>query len=196
MSSHREWVSFLQLCQHPVYKICDNDIRMGIMRAKISNYAFHPTDTGFRRPASRSSFTANSKNRKSISPLLSTPLWQPKGTGGWTSRRYTCIDEFKIGMRISIPRNSIIIGRYPFISVIEPPMNATLPVCLVSNLNLELSNEPRIVIFCFSNPLTGRKLSKWAQLGQVQYEVSLILISKQKRRIGKPCNCFEIVWFD
>ena len=38
----------LQLCQHPwVYKIGDNDIRMGIMRTKISNYAFHTADTGF-----------------------------------------------------------------------------------------------------------------------------------------------------
>ena len=57
------------------------------------------------------------------------------------------------------------IGRYPFISVIDPPMKATRAVFFFSNAKRELENELRLVKFSVSkarsplNPQMQRRAS-------------------------------------
>ena len=104
--------------------------------------------------ASCSSLTANSRNNKSIGPWEMTSLSKRKAPVVEQVEEIPALINLNFVCGNLFFRDSIIMGRYPSISVIEPPMNATRPVFSVSNITQEFCRDPRRVIFLLSKAWT------------------------------------------
>ena len=138
-----------QLLEHArVHEVGHNEVSLRVGAAKVTDYAFHPEDTTLVGMPGILVVIDRKLEKEQVDGALGKDV---------RSKRKAPVVEQVEEMPAFTNSNSvwgnlfcnqsIIIGRYPFISVMEPPMNATRPFFECSNANLEFSREPRCVRF-------------------------------------------------
>ena len=129
--------------------------------------------------ASWSSLTANSRKNKSIGPWSRTSRRRRNAPVVEQVEEIPALMKLNLAWGNLFSIQSIMIGRYPSISVIEPPIKATVAGFPLSKEMRALLRVPRTVIFFSSKPKLGKHIVR--QNSKYRRGFFLIIVMAEKK---------------